>query len=63
MTTRTRRIVGRRISFYLAAFALGYVAWCHVWETRIVPGYEQAEYRARHRAVALGYLPAYARKP
>jgi hypothetical protein len=57
MTRATRRNLGRRLSFWMVALALGYVAWCSAWDGLIVPGYRAADRRAQVRCEALGERP------
>jgi len=66
MTRATRRILGRRLSFYMAALGLMYIGWCSAWDALVVPQYRATAEKVRVKyeiGYALGWLPAWARKP
>ena len=62
----TRRILGRRLAFYMAALGLMYLGWCSAWDALVVPQYRATAEKVRVKyeigGEAVG-LPAWARKP
>jgi predicted thioesterase len=66
MTRQARRILGRRVSFYIVALGLLYLAGDAAMTRLVVPRYEQIAEQVRVKyevGEALGYLPAWAKKP
>jgi hypothetical protein len=67
MTRHARRVLGRRISFYILALGLLYLAADAAMTRVVVPRYERIAEKVRVKyevgGEALGYLPAWARKP